>query len=314
MLNISTSLIDAIATRKRNIAAGTKDSMHIALVVEGGGMRGVAAGGMVSALEDLGLTAVFDSVHGSSAGAAAAAYFAVGKANLGTRLYYEDLNDGRFISRFGPISGRPILDTSFLVDYAMVEKKPFDFLTLQNGRPRLFVVTTDIDRGTSYIANDFRDYSHYRQIMKASITLPLIAGRAAKVDNRRLLDGGLLQQIALKSASDAGATHILALMTRGEHELRRPPATLKTRVESWVLQMMYGGKTGDLYFNRNTTINAQIDQIEQGSTETGASVSAIGLPKGMDYIHRLTTDAGLLKKAAMDAYSYTKDGLTGVGG
>ncbi|MEL6377285.1 MAG: patatin-like phospholipase family protein, partial [Pseudomonadota bacterium] len=59
------------------------DDEHVALVVEGGGMRGVAAGGMVSAIEDLGLTHMFDSVHGSSAGAAAGAFLACGQANFG---------------------------------------------------------------------------------------------------------------------------------------------------------------------------------------------------------------------------------------
>jgi predicted acylesterase/phospholipase RssA len=58
--------------------AQRSDPYHVALVIEGGGMRGVAAGGMVSALERLGLRDAFDSVHGSSAGAVAASYFVAG--------------------------------------------------------------------------------------------------------------------------------------------------------------------------------------------------------------------------------------------
>ena len=66
------------------------DPYHLALVIEGGGMRGVVSGGMVSALEERALLRCFDSVHGSSAGACAGAYFVAGQARLGTRIFYED--------------------------------------------------------------------------------------------------------------------------------------------------------------------------------------------------------------------------------
>lgn len=309
MLTISKSVLDAINQRKKNIVSCKTDAMHLALVIEGGGMRGVAAGGMVSALEDMGLTKVFDSVHGSSAGAAAAAYFAVNRAKLGTSLYYEDLNNGQFINKLRLMRGEPILSSTYLVDYAMVERKPFDFEKLQEGHPKLHIVTTDIDIGDSYIVSEFRNYAHYRDLMKASITLPLIAGKANVVDGRRLLDGGLLQQIALKSAESAGATHILALLTRGEHELRRPDATLKTQFEALVLQALYGGDIQKLYLNRNHTINEQVEQILHEKTKSGVPIAAIGLPAEMNYIHRLTTDATVLKKAANEAYNYTLLGL-----
>ena len=267
-------------------------------------MRGVAAGGMVSALEDLGLTNVFDSVHGSSAGAAAAAYFAVGQAKVGTSLFYEDLNDGRFISRSRILRGKPILDASFLVDYAMCQLKPFNFAGLRDA-PKLHVVSTDIDCGKTYVVSEFPSAEYYRDVLKASITLPLIAGKARLVDGRRLLDGGLLQQIALTSAVEAGASHIFALVTRGEREIYRDRPTFKTKLESLALQGLYGGKVGQLYYERNRRINEQVDQIVAGATHSGVPIMAIGLPAGMNYIDRLTTDAGLMRRAAGEAYDYT---------
>ena len=58
--------------------ASRTDPHHLALVIEGGGMRGVVAGGMVGALEERGFLDCFDSIHGSSAGACAGAYFLAG--------------------------------------------------------------------------------------------------------------------------------------------------------------------------------------------------------------------------------------------
>lgn len=267
-------------------------------------MRGVAAGGMVSALEDLGLTNVFDSVHGSSAGAATAAYFAVGQAKIGTSLFYEDLNDGRFVSHSRILRGKPILDASYLVDYAMSRLKPFNFAGLRDA-PKLHIVSTDIDCGETYTVSEFPSADYYRDVLKASITLPLIAGKARRVDGRRLLDGGLIQQIALTSAVEAGASHILALVTRGERELYRDLPNFQTRMESLALQCLYGGKVGQLYYERNRKINKQVDQIVAGATHSGVPIMAIGLPAQMNYIHRLTTDAELMRRAASEAYDYT---------
>ena len=56
------------------------DGRRVALVIEGGGMRGVVSAGMTSAIEQLGLRDTFDEVHGSSAGAFNGAFLLAGQA------------------------------------------------------------------------------------------------------------------------------------------------------------------------------------------------------------------------------------------
>src|SRR5947209_1851988 len=73
------------------------DNRTIALAVEGGGMRGVVSAGMVAALEQLDLLHSFDVVYGASAGAVSAAYFVAGQARYGTTIFYDDINNRRFI-------------------------------------------------------------------------------------------------------------------------------------------------------------------------------------------------------------------------
>jgi predicted patatin/cPLA2 family phospholipase len=305
--NIS-EIADILQSRR---ATGSKpgeraDGHHLALVVEGGGMRGVTSAGMVSALEELGLRDSIDSVHGSSAGAAAGAYFVSGQAAFGTRLYYEDLNSDAFIDTRRALIGKPILDTSFLVDHAMVERKPMNFPVLQSSNVPLHIVCTDVDKGEAYIVSKFHDYNYYRTALKASMTLPFIAGRAQQLDGRRLLDGGLLQQLAVASASAAGATHVLALLTRRVHELKRPEPTWRMRLEAKFLQLLYGGKMADTYLRRHPRINADVDTILSGGRGTQASVGFIALPHDIDYVHRLTKDGDLLRKAAMAASDHVK--------
>ena len=65
---------------------GARDDGHrVALVLEGGGMRGVVSAGMTAALERYGLTPCFDLVVGSSAGAINGAALIAGVADARRR-------------------------------------------------------------------------------------------------------------------------------------------------------------------------------------------------------------------------------------
>src|SRR5262245_49099238 len=102
------------------------DRHRLALCVEGGAMRGVVSGAMVAALEGLGLLDVFDVIYGSSAGAMNAAFFVAGQAAFGTTIYYENINNRRFINLARPAVGRPVLNLDFLVWDVMCRDKALD--------------------------------------------------------------------------------------------------------------------------------------------------------------------------------------------
>ena len=70
----------------------TKKKDKIALVVEGGGMRGCVSAGMVCAIHCLGLSDTIDVVYGSSAGAVVATYFVSRQLPyFGLEVYYDAL-------------------------------------------------------------------------------------------------------------------------------------------------------------------------------------------------------------------------------
>jgi hypothetical protein len=58
----------------RRLKSSSSDRDHLALVIEGGGMRGAVSAGMAAALSTLDMLDAFDSIHGSSAGAIVGAY------------------------------------------------------------------------------------------------------------------------------------------------------------------------------------------------------------------------------------------------
>jgi predicted patatin/cPLA2 family phospholipase len=295
-----TETIEIIKRRKTvaSVPMQRGDGFHVALVIEGGGMRGVASGGMVSGLERLGLLNCFDSVHGSSAGAAAGAYFVAGQAQFGTRMFYEDLCGEEFINKGRILHGGPVMDTSFLVDHVMTEVKPIDFATLSDSKVPLHIVTTDIDSGLPVTKSRFNDYESYREFLKASVSIPFIAGRPQVIEGKRLTDGGLLQQIALQSAFASGASHVLVLQTRRRDEQKRPANNWKVLLQAQFLQSIYGGRIGAIYRDRSRSINESVDWIWGGVGPGGECICEVSLDDSINYIHRLTKDPEPLRRAA----------------
>src|SRR5947209_6098763 len=91
-----------------------KDKAKVALVIEGGGMRGIVSSGMVAAIEELGYLDTVDEIFGTSAGALNAAFLLAGQAQWGCTLYYDYLIKERFLDLNRLLLGKPAVDMEWL--------------------------------------------------------------------------------------------------------------------------------------------------------------------------------------------------------
>jgi predicted patatin/cPLA2 family phospholipase len=260
-------------------------------------MRGVVAGGMVSALEDRNLLPCFDSLHGSSVGACAGAYFAAGQARLGTRIFYEDINNKRFIDIFRVFACRPVMDTEFLVNCVMRITKPLNVDTILSKSGLLHIITTNAISGEGHDFSKFRDEEQLFKLLRATITMPVISGKAVDVDGLLLVDGGMVQQISVQSALKAGASHILILMTRKEGQLERRDQAVRLLTDRWIIGRMYSPALADLYAMRSAEINRTLEQIGRLNAEGHVSIDSVVRPRSATDVRRLTTNADLLRIA-----------------
>jgi predicted patatin/cPLA2 family phospholipase len=201
------------------------DGVKVALCVEGGAMRGVISAGMVWALEHLGLTTAFDAVYGSSAGAINAAYFLAGQAQVGTTIYYEDINNSRFINPWRAMNGRPIVDLGFLIDEVAVRRKPLEVARVLAAPSPLAVMATDAATGHRAILRDFTNARDLLDALRAGATMPIVAGLPARYGTGRYFDASLTEPIPVPTAEAEGHTHILVLLTR--------PGVMRTRLSSF---------------------------------------------------------------------------------
>lgn len=296
----TSEVLDILFARKTagSVPGDRSDPHHVALVIEGGGMRGAAGGAMVTALEKAGLRDSFDSVHGSSAGAAAGAYFVAGQAELGIRIYYEDLNGPEFIAPRRALLGRPILSTSFLVEHVMHSTKPINYGAILDRKLPLHIVMTDIDTGNPVDVSRFEGEEHYRQCLMASLSLPFVAGGHRVIGGTRVLDGGLVAQVPIASAVQAGATHLLAVQTSRVGAGTRKTGTISVKAQARFLQAYHGGKMRKVYLNRNRLINDDIAALRNGSVGQGCEVLSVQIPTEIECVGRMTKDRSRLKKFA----------------
>lgn len=299
----SRSVIDLTVHRRDGASRpGVRDDgANLGLVIEGGGMRGVVAGGMVTALDALGLLAVFDGVYGASAGACAGAYFVAGQAALGTRIYYEDINNASFIALRRFASGRPVMNLDFLIDDVMTVRKRLDWDAMRNAGVPLRIVATDAERSTAVTIADFASRDELMEALRASARLPLLAGPPVNLRARRLVDGGVIQPVPLDAALDAGCSHLLALRTRPPGRLAGQPGFRDRRPIAPLIAKRFGPALARAYLDRPATY-ARIDdrlKILAADTAKGPRACEIRLPAGTKRVGRLETDRSVLYGAAI---------------
>jgi len=198
-----------------------RDRRRIALVIEGGGMRGVVSAGMAAAIEQLGLTDCFDEVHGASAGAFNAAFLLAGQAAYLTALYAHGFGDPRFASPWRVLRGGPLLDMDYVIDQVWRTQRPLRVQQILARGIELHCTATDVASGEPCDLTSLTDGEEIRCALRASTRLPWLAGPPVPFRGRRWLDATLAEAIPV-GAAQRSASDLLVLQTR-PHGVRHAP-------------------------------------------------------------------------------------------
>jgi predicted patatin/cPLA2 family phospholipase len=189
---------------------------RIALVVEGGGMRGAVSGGMALGLDELGLAGAFDAAYGSSAGTLNAMWLVSGRVRDGIPTWTDPRLVGELISRRRALARRgPVVDVQGLVEERYERLSPGLFDAVLAGATELHPIATDVETAEAVdLHGAFGDPRTLRLALRASAALPLLAGEPVALDGRRYIDAGLSAAIPFRAALADGATHVLVLRSR----------------------------------------------------------------------------------------------------
>ena len=197
---------------------------RIALVVEGGGMRGSVSGGMALALDELGLADAFDAAYGSSAGCLNAMWLVSGRLRDGIPTWTDPALVHQLISKRRALRRGPVVDVRTLVEERYEELSPGLFGAVLGASTELHPIATVVSTGQAVDLHDsIRDDRSLRLALRATASLPLLAGPPVELDGRRLIDAGLSSAIPFRAALEDGATHMLVLRSRRQGETAQPP-------------------------------------------------------------------------------------------
>jgi predicted acylesterase/phospholipase RssA len=190
------------------------DPYRIALSIDGGGMRGTVSAGMALALHELGAVPAFDAVYGASAGAITGAWL-VSSTPEGLRGW-ADPDYARTLIRWSAVlRGRPVVDVRTLVEVVYQTEFPMDFDSVLASQVEYHPLGTDAETGES---TDLRpliaDPAELRLALRASASLPFLAGPPVELRGRRFYDAGVAESIPFRTPLAQGATHVLVLRSR----------------------------------------------------------------------------------------------------
>lgn len=232
--------------------------MHLentALVLEGGGMRGMFSAGVFEAFLQHELT--FPYITAVSAGACnILSYMShqpmrtrkIIENYVGTKPYFSVNNYLKTGSLFG---------WDFIFDTLPKKLLPFDYETYANYPGELHVGTTDIQTGEAVWHYDKRAEIAFQSVI-ASASLPFLAP-IVNIDNRPLLDGAIVSPIPIDKAIEAGYKKFVVVLTRNEG-YRKKDSVPKLLLKAWYGQYP---KLWEAMQNRPKLYNEQLERIEQ---------------------------------------------------
>jgi predicted patatin/cPLA2 family phospholipase len=276
------------------------DGMRIALVIEGGAMRGIISAGMALALAELGLVPAFDAIYGASAGAITGAWLL--SRPDGLRGWAEPAYARTLIRRSALLRGRPVADVRALIEDLYQTTFPMDFAAVLASPVQFHPLATDAATGQStdlrpFIANP----AELRLALRASAALPLLAGPPVEFAGRRFYDAGVSESVPYRTALAQGATHLLVLRSRrdprpspdGQRAPRSARLLARTtlRRETPVLRATFLARE-----SRLAAEDLLLAQYEADPEHTPAVLS-IRPPADSPQVSRLATDGALLHAA-----------------
>lgn len=182
-----------------------------ALVLEGGGMRGVFTSGVLDYLMDKEM--YFPYTIGVSAGACNGLSY-VSKQRGRAKISNIDLLDKyHYIGLKFFWSNRSILNMDFLFDEMPNKVLPFDFDTYFASPDRFVMVTSNCETGKAEYFEEKESPQRLLRICRASSSLPFVSP-IVRVDDRPMLDGGICDPIPFRKAQKDGYDRMILVLTR----------------------------------------------------------------------------------------------------
>ena len=249
-----------------------------ALVLEGGGMRGVFTCGVLDNFMDRGIR--FPYVIGVSAGACNGLSYMSGQRGRAKFSNIDLLAKYRYIGFRYLLKQHNIMDFNLLFHEFPNRILPYDYEAYFRSEGRYVMVTTNCRTGRAEYLEEKSDPDRVISIVKASSSLPFVCP-ITEVDGVPMLDGGIVDSIPVRHAMGEGYKRCVVVLTRNRgyrknlHGTKVPPFIYKEYPRLKVA------------INRRSAVyNEQLEEVERLEEEGLVQVIRPEKPIVVDRIER----------------------------
>ena len=272
-----------------------------ALVLEGGGMRGVFTCGVLDYLMDHKIS--FPYTVGVSAGACNGLSYMSHQRGRGR---YSNID---LLAKYKYIGIRPLLKRRGLIDQQLLFHRfpdrilPYNYKAYAENPNRFEMVTTDCVSGKACYWEEKLDEKRIIDIVKASSSLPY-ACPIIYVDGKPMLDGGIVDSIPLMRAYGQGFDDCVVVLTRNR-------GYRKSDKEVMVPRFIYKEypRLRVALRNRNKIYNEQLEMVERLEDEGKIKVIRPLKPIVVD---RMETSVRKLTELYEEGYACAKRMFEGI--
>jgi predicted patatin/cPLA2 family phospholipase len=236
-----------------------------ALVVEGGGQRGIFTAGILDSwlAQDFNPFAV---LIGTSAGAQNLSSYLSRQNGYAKRAIMTLSSDRAFYRVKNLFTGRSALDLDW---YFNQVNRPEYQLNTQCAQAQLaqrevlFTATKSDDFSATFLEPN---ESNWLNVLKASSAIPYLYKKGVEIDNAHYLDGGVVEPIPVKKAYQQGAKKIIVLRTVPSHHHAQTPWAHK--LKSWLCSTQRCPKVLDMLTTHEMAYNESLDFIHHPPVDT----------------------------------------------
>ena len=192
---------------------GSHNTENTALVLEGGGLRGVFTCGVLDCFMDNGIR--FPFTIGVSAGACNGLSYMSGQRGRAKSSNIDLMEKHHYVGVRYLFTQRCIMDFKLLFEDFPEKIIPYDYDAYFSNPERFVMVTTNCHTGKAEYFEEKSSSERVMDIVRASSSLPFVS-RITYVDGVPMLDGGIADSIPVQYAMDQGYERLVVILTRNK--------------------------------------------------------------------------------------------------
>jgi predicted patatin/cPLA2 family phospholipase len=195
-------------------------ALVLGIVIEGGGLRGAFAVGVLDELDRV-LSVRPAHVFATSSGAPNAAYYVTGQIAEGVRIWEQHTHGSQLLDFGNLLRTDPVMKIDELVAVIRNQIK-LEAARLDEDSPGLHIAVTEVRSGENHVLRATPD--NVFALLTAAMAIPVAYGKVVPVEQGLYIDGGFAAPVAIREALALGLDRIIVVLTKPRGHRRKRSA------------------------------------------------------------------------------------------